>query len=103
MITLFIKVTKIYDIVQGEYLGTPYQYMDAVGEVAQTEDAPTRASRIVFRIKGNNLDHFLNDKDILMDGLPHEFSLLFDAKEITYKDGSVHPQNTMPILVDYKI
>lgn len=96
---LKLIIRKTYPVVQGEYLGETYQYMDVVAESAQSDDAQSRPSRIVFRIKGTHLDRFMQRMDSIMDGRLHEFAIVFSAKETKWNDGTIHPQNNMPVCV----
>jgi len=101
MVKIKAIVAKVYEPVEGTYLGSPYKYVDVVANEVPEEGDPYRGGRIAFRLKGEQLEKF-NAFDVGIDGCPHVFTLCIDAKETRWKDDSVHPVNLIPICVGWE-
>lgn len=93
-------IAKVYDAVSGEYLGTPYQYMEVVINEPKEEGKPY--SRVTFRVKGEHLERF-NREGIVKDGKLHTYELIGEVNEITWKkDSTIHPQNKALVCVGWE-
>ena len=84
-------IAKVYDTIEGTYLGEPYKYKEVVINEPKEDGKPY--SRVAFRVKGANLERF-EQEGIAKDGKLHCYEVIGEVNEITWKkDSTIHPQN----------